>query len=58
MEWGDIVVISTDFNEQLKALLELYSNLAETEAAIADGAVGEDFFKVAKRIRRTVHGKV
>lgn len=55
---GDIVVMSMDFYEHLQAQLELYSKLAETEAAIADGAAGEDFFKVAKRIRRNVHGKV
>jgi len=55
---GDMVVMSIETYERQQALIELYGKLAEAEAEIANGAVGEDFFKVAKKLRNSVHGKV
>ena len=55
---GDMVVMSIETYEKQQSLLELYSKLAEAEAEIANGAEGEDFFKVAAELRKNVHGKV
>ena len=54
---GDMVVMSIETYERQQALIELYGRLAEAEAEIAGGARGEDFFKVAKKLRAGVHGK-
>ena len=55
---GDMVVMSIETYERQQALLELYSNLAEAEAEIANGSEGKDFFEVAKKFRAYVHGKI
>jgi prevent-host-death family protein len=55
---GDMVVMSIEMYEQQKALLELYSKLAEAESEIAEGAVGEDFAEYAKSLRNKVRGKL
>ena len=55
---GDMVVMSMEMYERQQALLNLYSKLAEAEAEIANGAKGEDFAKVAKELRNSVHGKL
>jgi hypothetical protein len=38
--------------------LNSYGKLAEAEAEIANGAAGEDFYEVAKKLRTSVRGKV
>jgi prevent-host-death family protein len=55
---GDMVVMSIEAYERQQALIDLYGKLAEAEAEIANGAVGEEFFEVAKKLRANVHGKV
>lgn len=55
---GDLVVQSVEAYEHQQALLNLFSKLAESEAEIANGDEGEDFFEVAKKLRNDVHGKV
>lgn len=55
---GDLVVMSIETYERQQALIELYGKLVETEAEIANGAQGKDFFEVAKKLRANVHGKV
>ncbi|MDD2556041.1 MAG: type II toxin-antitoxin system Phd/YefM family antitoxin [Syntrophaceticus sp.] len=55
---GDMVVMSIETFERQQALLELYEKLVEAEAEIVNGAVGEDFFDVAKKLRVKVHGKL
>jgi prevent-host-death family protein len=55
---GDLVVMSIEMYERQQTLLGLYGKLAEAEAEIADGAQGEDFHKIAKQLRESVHGKV
>ena len=53
---GDLVVMSIETYEQQQALIQLYGKLSEAEAEIANGATGEDFFKVATRLRTKLHG--
>jgi hypothetical protein len=53
-----MVVMSIETYEQQQALMELYGKLAEAEAEIANGSVGEDFFEIAKKLRSAVHGKI
>ncbi len=55
---GDMVVMSIDTYERQQAQIELYAKLSETEAGIADGEAGEDFFKIAEQLRKNVHGKI
>lgn len=55
---GDMVVMSIETYEQQQTLIELYSNLAEAEVEIANGAEGKDFFEVTKKLRAYVHGKI
>ena len=50
--------MSIEAYERQQALIELYGKLAEAEAEIANGAAGEDFFDVAKKLRASVHGKL
>lgn len=50
--------MSMEMYERQQALLNLYDKLAEAEAEIANGAQGEDFSKIAKQLRDSVHGKV
>lgn len=55
---GDMVVMSIEEYERQQALIELYSKLYEAEAEIADGAVGEDFLEVARKLRSNIRGKI
>lgn len=55
---GDMVVMSIEEYDRLQAVLELYSKLSEAEADLADGAVGEDFLEVARKLRSTIRGKI
>ncbi len=55
---GDMVVMSIATYERQQASIELYSKLSEAEAEIANGAPGEDFFELAKKLRAGIHGKV
>ncbi len=55
---GDMVVMSMETYERQQALINLYVKLAEAEEEILNGAEGEDFFEVAKRLRNTVHGQL
>ena len=55
---GDLVVMSIEAYEQQKTLIELYAKLAESEAEIANGDTGEDFFEVARKLRGSIHAKV
>jgi prevent-host-death family protein len=55
---GDMVVMSIEEYERQQALIELYSKLSEAEAEIADGAVGEDFLEVARKLRSNIRGKI
>jgi len=55
---GDMVVMSVETYERQQALLTLYTKLVESEAEIANGDEGEDFFEVARKLRNGVHGKV
>lgn len=55
---GDLVVMSIEVYEQQQALIELYAKLAEAEAEIANGDIGEDFFEVARKLRGSIHAKI
>lgn len=55
---GDMVVMSVEIYERQQALINLYAKLAEAEEEIANGAEGEDFFEVARRLRNSVHGQI
>ncbi len=55
---GDMVVMSIEHYEHQQTLIELYSKLSEAEAEIANGAVGEDFLEVARRLRSNIRGKI
>ena len=55
---GDMVVMSIETYERQQALIELYRKLFESEAEIANGAVGEEFFDVSKELRKNVRGKI
>lgn len=55
---GDLMVMSIETYEQQQALIELYSKLSEAEAEIVNGATGEDFFEVTKKLRAGIRGKV
>ena len=53
---GDMVIMSVETYERQQALIDLYTKLAEAEEEIANGAEGEDFFEVAKKLRNNLHG--
>lgn len=55
---GDMVVMSVEVYENQQSLLNLYTKLAEAESEIANGDEGKDFFELAKKLRRNVHGKI
>ncbi len=55
---GDMVVMSIESYEHQQALIELFGKLSEAEAEIANGAAGEDFFKVAEKLRAGIHGSL
>jgi len=53
-----MVVMSIEEYERQQALIELYSKLTEAEAEIANGAVGEDFLEVSRKLRSNIRGKI
>lgn len=55
---GDMVVMSIEEYERQQAIIELYGKLAEAEAEIAEGAVGEDFLQIAQKLRSNIRGKI
>ncbi|MEJ8547215.1 type II toxin-antitoxin system prevent-host-death family antitoxin [Brevibacillus borstelensis] len=55
---GDMVVMSIEEYERQQALIELYSKLSEAEAEIANGAAGEDFLEVARKLRSNIRGNI
>jgi PHD/YefM family antitoxin component YafN of YafNO toxin-antitoxin module len=56
---GDLVIMSVKAYQRQQALINLYIKLAEAEGGIAAGGTeGEEFFKVAKQLRSTLHGKI
>lgn len=55
---GDMVVMSIEDYERQQVLIELYSKLSEAEAEIANGAVGEDFLDVARKLRSSIREKI
>ena len=55
---GDMVVLSIETYERQQAQLELYGKLAESEAEIASGTEGIDFFEFANKLRADVHGTI
>ena len=55
---GDMVVMNIEVYERQQAQIELYAQLAEAEAEIANGDLGEDFFEFAKKMRASVQGNV
>ncbi len=55
---GDIVVMRIETWERQQSLMKLYAKLSESEADIANGDEGEDFFEVARQLMENVHGKI
>lgn len=55
---GDMVVMSMEDYELLRARIDLYGKLAEAENEAASGEDGADFFEFAEKLRTTVHGKI
>lgn len=53
---GDMVVMGIEDYEKMEAQLELYAKLGEAEIDIANGDEGEDFFSLAKELRKNIHG--
>jgi hypothetical protein len=51
-------VMSIEVYERQQSLIELYAKLAEAEAEIANGDIGEDFFEVARKLRGSIHAKI
>lgn len=54
---GDMVVMSIEEYERQQALIELYGKLSEAESEIANGAVGEDFLTVSRKLRANIREK-
>jgi prevent-host-death family protein len=55
---GDMVIMSIETYERQKALIDLYTKLAEAEEEIVNGLEGEDFIEVARQLKKTVHGQI
>ena len=55
---GDMVVMSIEMYEQQQSQLDLYAKLAESEAEVAAGSDGVEFFEFAKKLRDDIDGKV
>ncbi|MCC8079174.1 MAG: type II toxin-antitoxin system Phd/YefM family antitoxin [Oscillospiraceae bacterium] len=55
---GDMVVMNIADYERQMALIDLYGKLAAAEQEIADGAEGEEFSAVAKRLRARLDGNI
>ncbi len=55
---GDMVVVSMEEYERQQSLIDLYGKLAVAEQEIANGAKGEDFLALSRKLRERVHGHV
>jgi len=55
---GDMVVMSIEMYEQQQSQLDLYAKLAESEAEVAAGSNGAEFFEFANKLRDDINGKV
>ncbi len=55
---GDMVVVSMEEYERQQSLIDLYGKLAVAEQEIANGAKGEDFLALSRKLRERVHGNV
>jgi len=54
---GDLVVVSIEHYERLKARVELYEKLAVAQAQAAAGAKGLTHTQVVKKLRQRLHDK-
>ena len=54
---GDMVVLSIEMFERQQAQLDLYTRIAEAEAAIQAGDEGKDFYIVAEEMRNKLVGR-
>ena len=54
---GDLVVMSIEHYERLKARVELFGELAVAQAQAAAGEKGGTHAQVMKKLRQRLHGK-
>ena len=54
---GDLVVMSIEHYEKLKARVELFGQLAVAQAQAADGEKGVSHTQMMKILRQRLHGK-
>lgn len=54
---GDLVVMSIEHYEKLKAKTELFEKLAVAQAQRAAGEKGMSHTKVMKKLRKRIHGR-
>jgi len=54
---GDLVVVSIEHYERLKARVELFGKLAVAQAQAAEGKKGLTHTQVMKKLRQRLHGK-
>jgi PHD/YefM family antitoxin component YafN of YafNO toxin-antitoxin module len=54
---GDLVVMSIEHYERLKARVELFGKLAVAQAQVAAGEKGLTHSQVIKKLRQRLHGK-
>lgn len=54
---GDLVVMSIEHYERLKARVELFGKLAVAQAQAAAGEKGLTHSEVVKRLRQRLHGR-
>jgi len=54
---GDLVVMSIEHYERLKARVELFGKLAVAQAQVAAGERGLTHAQVIKKLRQRLHGK-
>ncbi len=54
---GDLVVMSIEHYERLKARVELFEKLSAAQAQVAAGEKGVTHAQVMKKLRQRLHGK-
>jgi len=54
---GDLVVMSIEHYERLRARVELFEKLAVAQAQVAAGEKGLTHTQVMKKLRQRLHGK-
>lgn len=54
---GDLVIMSIEHYERLKARIELFEKLAVAQAQAAAGSKGLTHTQVMKKLRQRLHGK-